>query len=525
MMMEMREFSDRPCVMELGVDTSSFYTNPAEFGLGMKAAGASNEDLERFGTILFERGRVFLSLGSPGRAHRDLKAAQELIGGQRNEVGAVLKEARKALEVVEAEERQQLNARRVPVTILTGFLGAGKTTLLNYILKANHGRKYAVIENEVGAIGIDNQLLEGPGLSERTTESVTLLDNGCLCCTVRSDLIAAVRQILLRADAVAANQSAIGGGPEPGGRVLDGILIETTGLADPGPVCKTFYAEDELRDRTRVDGVLTVVDAAHFLQQLQRERSDGAVNESAQQVAFADKILLNKVDAVEESVLKSVEEEIRRINAICPVLRCSLQKRPDEVPLDQLLTMESFSLDRVLRDMEEEAKQEAERAAKRRKTGHEHGHGHSEGHGHEHGHAASDDCCEDGHAGHSEGHGHGHGHAHEAFRHDTGVASCSFTIEGVPLVLQRFQPVMTAIRVEKSQDLYRYKGVVCIKEPSGSIRRAVLQGVHDMCQFEPRGDWPADLPPKSQIVFIGRKLDRALWGRLLERCKEGVLEE
>ena len=134
--------------------------------------------------------------------------------------------------------------------------------------------------------------------------------------------------------------------PKP--QVLDGILIETTGLADPGPVCKTFYVEPDLRERTRVDCVLTVVDACHFLQQLSRSRSEGAVNESMQQVAFADKILLNKVDAASATSLQEVETTIRSINALCPILRCSLAKNPSELPLDELFTAQGFSLDRIL---------------------------------------------------------------------------------------------------------------------------------------------------------------------------------
>lgn len=132
---------------------------------------------------------------------------------------------------------------------------------------------------------------------------------------------------------------------------MDAIVIETTGLADPGPVCKTFYAEESLRERTRIDGVLTVVDAAHFLEQLRRRRSDGAVNESAQQVGFADKLLLNKVDAVDAAAVEAVEAEVRSINAACPIIRCSLAQRPNEVPLGELLGVGSFCLDRILQDL------------------------------------------------------------------------------------------------------------------------------------------------------------------------------
>ncbi|CAJ1417185.1 unnamed protein product [Effrenium voratum] len=509
LMLEMRAFSERPCVLQLGIDTKSFYTDPAGFGLAMREAGAEPADVESFWRILLLRGLVFLELQQPARGQRDLRAARDM-GAAGAELEQGLARARKALEALEAEERKQLLQRQVPVTVLTGFLGAGKTTLLNYMLKARHGYRYAVIENEVGQIGIDNQLLQA-GNAKRTAESVVLLDNGCLCCTVRSDLVEAVKQILLKADTELANKqaaaAATGETEDKGERVLDGILIETTGLADPGPVCKTFFADEELRTRTRIDGVLTLVDACHFLQQLRRERSEDAVNESAQQVAFADKVLLNKVDAAGEAAVREVEATIRAMNALCPIVRCSLAQRPGEVPLDELLAAQSFHLDKVLEELGSEPPEK-----RRRLDGHE-GHGH-EGHGHE-GH---------GHEGHGhEGHGHGHGHTSTAFRHDSGVGTCSFVLEK-PLVLQRFTQVMNALRAERAVDLYRYKGLVCIRE-SGGLRQAVLQGVHDMCEFEPRSDWPSAAPTRSQLVFIGRRLEAPKWRRLFEQCQQGILDE
>lgn len=493
-MLEMRGFSDRPCVLQLGIDTKDYYTDPAAFGLSMREAGAEEGDVTTFKDILVERGLIWLSLAQPSKAKRDLVASEDMASCSKMDptVNAALRSVRKALEELQDRERKAVMQKKVPVTILTGFLGSGKTTLLNYILRAKHGSKYAVIENEVGPIGIDNQLLDSPSMAQQTAEQIVLLDNGCLCCTVRSDLVTAVKQILLRAETESANHLAAQADQSDCqsacSAVLDGIIIETTGLADPAPVCKTFYADEELREQTRIDGVLTVVDVVHFVEQLQRVRSDGAVNESAQQVAFADKILLNKVDAVDEAAIQVVEAMIKQINAVCPVVQCSLASKA--IDLNELLVTQSFSLDRVLEDMaaEDLTAQESDIFAGYCKP-------------------VSKDAVKRQKA------------ITPQSRHDTGVATCSIVLDGAPLVLKRFIEVMNTIRQENSVDLYRYKGVVCIKEPSGLFRRAVLQGVQDVCEMEPRGDWPDSSPPRSQLVFIGRKLSRHLWLSLLEKCK------
>lgn len=494
-MREMKAFAEIHSVHTLPIDTKTFFTDPKSFGVAFKAHGGNIEAVVRFSEILTERGIGFLVMAQPARALQDLEAAVELAGDSDARAKDALVRARNEATAALIAERHAGEARRVPVVVLTGFLGAGKTTLLNYILRAEHGKRYAVIENELGQIGIDNQLLNDKELSTRTEEAIVVLDNGCLCCTVRSDLINAIKQILDRVDREEANKRAAGDAHGTGQDKppLDGILIETTGLADPGPVCKTFYAEDELRERTRMDGVLTVVDAHHFLEQLRRHRSQGAVNESAQQVGFADRLILNKIDAVSEATLQEVEAEIRCINQICPIYRCSLATRPNEIPLDQLLHSESFSLDRVLRDLGEPEPQEppVKRARSQRK-------------------GLLQVCA---------------AYRPQQSRHDSGVATFAVTLEGKPLILDRFMQVMNSIRAEHAVDLYRYKGVVCVKEPSGTVKRAVLQGVHDMCMFEPRGVWPANTQEKSEMVFIGRNLNRDLWTRLFEKTKEGILDE
>eukprot|EP00927_Polykrikos_kofoidii_P057049 TRINITY_DN5115_c0_g2_i1.p1 TRINITY_DN5115_c0_g2~~TRINITY_DN5115_c0_g2_i1.p1 ORF type:complete len:534 (+),score=104.33 TRINITY_DN5115_c0_g2_i1:234-1835(+) len=489
---EMRYFSEYHNVPALPLVTSTFYSDPASFVAQLVEINWPKEVISHFCGILAERGILFLALAQPSRALPELAAAVEFAEDIRDaRVQEALEQARLQVSAAQVEKRRVEEARKVPVTILTGFLGAGKTTLLNYILRASHGKKYAVIENEVGQTGIDNQLLDDEAMSTRTVETVTLLDNGCLCCTVRSDLIGAVKKILDHVDLVSSNARAGSASEadreEDNGTLLDGILIETTGLADPGPVCKTFFADDDLRLRTRIDGVLTLVDAKHFLEQLRRTRSDGSVNESAQQVAFADKLLLNKVDVVDEQTLQRIESEIRNINNVCSLVRCSLFANPDQVPLDELISCGSFSLDRVLRDIAEPEPREPPLKRPKGST-----------------------FCQDFQPNRS--------------RHDTGVSTCAITLDGAPVVLERFMQVMNSIRKEHAVDLYRYKGLICVKESSGCLKRAVMQGVHDMCMLEPRGGWPSDSPFVSELVFIGRNLNETLWSRLFEKTKEGVLD-
>ncbi len=203
---------------------------------------------------------------------------------------------------------------QVPVTVLTGYLGAGKTTLLNRILSEQHGKKYAVIVNEFGELGVDNDLVVN------ADEEVFEMNNGCICCTVRGDLIRIIEGLMKRKDK------------------FDGILVETTGLADPGPVAQTFFTDDDVKAKTRLDAIVTVIDAKHFFGQLEQG------SEAEQQVAFADVILLNKTDLVSAEDLKKVEDRIRGINRYARIFHT----QKSQIELDAILDKGAFDLGRIL---------------------------------------------------------------------------------------------------------------------------------------------------------------------------------
>ena len=353
-------------------------------------------------------------------------------------------------------------AGKTPVTVLTGYLGAGKTTLLNRILSEDHGKRYAVIVNEFGEIGIDNDLIVG------ADEEVFEMNNGCVCCTVRGDLIRVVSGLMKRQT-------------QKTGRGFDAIIIETTGLADPGPVAQTFFVDEDVRAKTELDSVTTVVDAKHLPLRLADSR------EAAEQIAFADQIILNKTDLVSETELVEVERLIRRLNPLAPIHRALRS----DVPLDLVLGRGSFDLARI-ETLEPDFLNPA--------------HGQA---GHVH-----DEDCDHAHHGHDhEGHdheGHGQGHDIEA----SGIRGVSLTAHK-PLNANAVTAWLNEVLQAQGPDILRAKGILDV---AGEDRRLVFQAVHMILEGDFQGAWRKGAPRQSRLVFIGRNLDEARLRAGFEAC-------
>lgn len=318
-----------------------------------------------------------------------------------------------------------MNEVKTPVTVLTGFLGSGKTTLLNYILQEQHGKRIAVIENEYGEIGIDHEIVVN------ADEEIFEMNNGCICCTVRGDLIRILGQLSRKKDR------------------FDYVIIETTGLADPAPVAQTFFVDEDIRKHFKLDSIVTLVDSYHVTQQLESNP------ECPRQIGFADVILLNKTDLVSREDLQSITSTIRLINSEAKIVETERSK----VDLKQILNIGGFDLNKTLEVHPDFL------------TAHHH--------------------------------------------HHAKVGSVGLTLDGW-VDIEKFQKWISQILQTQGPDIFRSKGIIAIP---GQPQKYVFQGVHMQMEGNFGPSWKENEKPISQLVFIGKNLDREQLQKGLESCR------
>jgi G3E family GTPase len=343
----------------------------------------------------------------------------------------------------------------VPATILTGFLGAGKTTLLNRILREPHGYRIAVIENEFGQENIDNEILV-----QETSEQIVEMSNGCVCCTVRGDLIVALGTLAQKRNAGELN--------------FDHVVIETTGLANPGPVAQTFFMDDEVATHYLLDAIVTVVDARHAMQQLDEHE------EAQRQVGFADKLLLSKTDLVSADDVEALVERLKRINPRALVSKVHF----GEAPISEVLDLRGFNLnDKLEIDPDFLAEEEHE-------------------HEHDHDHACGEHC------------GHDHAYDHHHAHHSDDIAAFVYKSDR-PFDPARLDEFLGGLVQVYGPRMLRYKGVLWM---DGADRKVVFQGVHQMMGSDIGAKWPENEARGSKMVFIGKNLPKEIFIAGLEQC-------
>lgn len=369
---------------------------------------------------------------------------------------------------------------KIPVTIVSGFLGAGKTTLINKVLKEKHGEHIAVVINEFGEIGVDHQFVLD------VEEEIYQMDNGCLCCTLRTDIADMLKSILMV--------------KEQNGIKVDRVLFETTGLADPAPIAQTFINVPFLNEHFILDAVLTVVDSKNFLYQTTHQ------TEPAKQVGFADKIFMSKHSLVDDTIYAKVINEVRSINPFAEIQ--DLDARP--VEMKDMFGLELFyASEKKILEMQENSEEEyCEACGHTHAHGeHDHHHHHDEehceecGHAHAHGEHDHHHHDEDHHHDHDHDHDHHHHGHHHKHHHHSGINS--FVIETEkPLVLAHINEWLNELVYIYGPELYRYKGILSVE---GLDYQIIFQGVQMSFDISRGRDWN-DTERKSTLVFIGKNL-------------------
>lgn len=391
------------------------------FDKRFKVKKPSEEELNNYASTCWVRGSALMEFGALKEAAKFVGKALEICPGN-----AIWKENFELInEQVEYNKKLAENdSKRMPVTIITGFLGSGKTTLVNHILTEKHGKKLAVVENEYGAENIDSKLVAA---KENQEDRIVEASNGCVCCTVRGDLIESIIKLTTKY------------------KDLDGIIIETTGLADPTPVAQTFYMDPKVNQIARLDGVVTVCDSKHILTNLAEKKQEGATNECKQQLAFADVVLLNKMDLVNADEKKAVIAAVKGINCTAKMIETTRSK----VDPSELLGIKAFSLERIME--------------------------------------VQPDFMDD-----------------RETKHDEAISSFVVRIKA-PIDMELFQDWMQEMLRHQSANLYRSKGLLSVV---GTESRFVYHTVHEVMEIEEGSPWKKEEKRESVFVFIGKDLDR-----------------